>query len=193
MEPVPEAAGAPRGLQEVPDWRAQGVEVGRSPVDEERLDRARRVLLKAEAKGVRIVLPKDHVVVSEVAADAKGRVLGNGHVPTDEFCVDIGPATVAEFAEHIERAGTALWSGPMGVYEHDAFAHGTVQFAQAVARARSSVVIGGDTTLALRKAGVVPFVTHLSTGGGAALELLEGKELPGLEALRQSRRSSDAP
>ncbi len=170
---------------------AQELYVGKSHVEEDKIAHARRVLLKAEAKGVDIVLPSDHWAAPSTDEESTPRAFRTGHVPSDLVGVDIGPDTASEFAARIASAGQVLWSGPMGAYEHDAYASGTMQVAYAVARARSSLVIGGDTTLAVRKAGTLPFITHLSTGGGAALEFLEGKELPGIEALRQSRRGTD--
>ncbi|MBT9555580.1 MAG: phosphoglycerate kinase [Myxococcales bacterium] len=167
------------------------VEVGRSPVDEEKLAIARRILLKADARGVPVELPSDHVVVPEISADAPTKVVRTGHIPKDAFCADIGPETAERFASVLRSAATVLWTGPMGAFEHAPFASGTMAVASAVARASTSTVIGRETAQALRDAGVVPFITHISTGGSAALEFLEGRELPGIEALRLPRRGGD--
>ncbi len=168
---------------------ALGVDVGASRVEEERLTLARRVLRKAEAKGVEILLPKDHVVAAELAADAPTQICQNGEFPEGFMGLDIGPETVVDFQKRIEGARTVFWNGPMGVFEMDAYAAGTMAIAQAVAKANIvSVVGGGDSVAAIRKAAVTPFINHVSTGGGASLELLEGNELPGLEALRIGRK-----
>lgn len=171
---------------------AQGVDVGRSRVEEDKINLARRVLRKAEDKGVDIALPVDHVCARELAADAPTRLCANDEFPPDLMGLDIGPQTVADFQERIAGARTVFWNGPMGVFEMEAFSAGTMAVAQAVARANAtSVVGGGDSVAAIRKAGVTPFINHVSTGGGASLEFLEGKELPGIEALRIGRKGSD--
>ncbi len=165
---------------------ALGVDVGSSPVEHDKIAHVKRVLLKAEAKGVRLVLPSDHMT-------AEGRVVQNGRLQPSDTAIDLGPESTAEFTTLIRGARSVLWTGPMGVYEQPLGANGTEQVAAAVAQVTESVVVGGETAVALRRAGLVPFVRHVSSGGGAALELLEGKELPGLEALRQNRRGSDGP
>ena len=172
---------------------ARGVTVGKSRVEEDKIALARRVLVKADAKGVQLVLPSDHVCAPEIAADAPATIHQNGdEVPENLMGLDIGPETVAMYTEIIGRAKTVFWNGPMGVFEIDRFASGTMAICNAVAKANAqSVVGGGDSVAAVRKAGVTPFISHISTGGGASLEFLEGKELPGIEALRLSRRELD--
>ena len=168
---------------------AMGVRVGASRVEEDRIPLARRVLTKAQARGVEILLPSDHLCAPEIAEDAPARVYQTGDVPEQLIGVDVGPETIAQYRERIARARTVFWNGPMGVFEYAPFARGTMEIAAAIADASAtSVVGGGDSLAAVRKAGVTPFINHISTGGGASLELLEGKELPGIEALRMDRR-----
>ena len=164
---------------------ARGVELGRSRVEESRVQLARRTMLKAVQRRVEIVLPTDHVVVFDVAEDAPVHIHGNNDFPTDGIAVDIGPATQALFAEELRSAKTVLWNGPMGIFEMAPFASGTEAVARAIAHGpTTSVVGGGDSVAALKKTGLTAFISHVSTGGGASLRLLEGKELPGVEALR---------
>ena len=164
---------------------AQGVSLGKSLLEEDKIQIAKRALLKAEARRVQILLPSDHVVVDEVKADAPTRIASNTDFPSEGIAVDIGPDTRAAFEAAISSARTVFWNGPMGIFEMEPFAAGTFAVAQAVAHSGStSVVGGGDSVSALKKSGFLPFVSHVSTGGGASLELIEGKELPGVEALR---------
>ncbi|MFT7623896.1 MAG: phosphoglycerate kinase, partial [Myxococcota bacterium] len=172
---------------------ARGLRIGNSRVEEDKIALAKRALLKADARGVEIVLPSDHVCAPEIANDAPTKVFHNGDVIPDRLMgLDIGPETVEQYVAAINASRTVFWNGPMGVFEMPAFAQGTMQVANAIAKANTtSVVGGGDSVSAVKKAGVTPFINHISTGGGASLELMEGKELPGIEALRQSRRSLD--
>jgi len=164
---------------------AQGIRLGRSRVEEDRIPIARRALLKAEARRIEILLPTDHVVVDEVSAESPSRIATNSDFPDGGIAVDIGPATRDAFVGAIRGARTVFWNGPMGIFEMEPFAEGTFRVAQAVAQSSAtSVVGGGDSVSALKKSGFLPFVSHVSTGGGASLELVEGRELPGVEALR---------
>ena len=166
--------------------KARGMEVGNSLVEDEKLELALKLLDQAKARGTKFLLPLDHVVASKVAPDAKTHVVVDGHaIPGRQMGLDIGPKTVELFSEQIEKATTILWNGPMGVFEQEAFAHGTYAVARAVAANRSalSIVGGGDSVSAVHKAGVAEKISHISTGGGASLEFLEGKKLPGVEAL----------
>jgi phosphoglycerate kinase len=168
--------------------KAQGMEVGKSLVEADRLETARRALESARERGVRFLLPVDHVLASKFAPDARTRTVGNDEpFPADWMALDIGPKTVDLFAGEISGAGTIVWNGPMGVFEMPAFAHGTVAIAELVAANRDAVSIvgGGDSVSAIQQAGVADRITHISTGGGASLEFLEGKALPGVEALRR--------
>ena len=166
--------------------KAQGHDMGDSLVEDEKVGLAKNLLLKAETRKVALLLPVDHVIVQEVAPDAPSRTVRTGEVPEGWKAVDIGPETRALYAEQIAEARTLFWNGPMGIFEMDSFAKGTEAVAQAVAQSSAtSVVGGGDSVAAVRKAGIVPLITHVSTGGGASLELLEGKSLPGVEALQR--------
>jgi len=166
--------------------RAQGQQTGTSLVEEDKIDVARAALAQAEAKGVRFLLPIDHVLADRFHAHAKTQVFsGTDPFPSDWMALDIGPRTVALFAAEIAEASTVLWNGPMGVFEFPAFAHGTNAIAKAVAKNEDAITIvgGGDSVSAIQKSGFADKITHISTGGGASLEFLEGKTLPGVEAL----------
>jgi phosphoglycerate kinase len=166
--------------------RAQGKPVGRSRVEEDRIALARETLERARAAGVRVLLPVDHVAADRPEAGAQTRVVGVDDFPADLLGVDIGPATRAAFAREIAGARTVFWNGPMGIFEIEAFAAGTMAVADALARSSGVTVVGGgDSVAALRRAGKLDAVTHVSTGGGASLEFLEGRELPGVRALEE--------
>ncbi len=161
---------------------ARGESVGRSLVEGDRLEDARRVIERAEQRGCRLLLPTDHVVSDRVAADAPAETTRS--IPDDRLGVDIGPETAARFAEAAADARTILWNGPMGVFEIDAFAAGTEGVARAVADSPArSIVGGGDSLAAVAKVGVGDRISHLSTGGGASLEFVQGLTLPGVAAL----------
>jgi phosphoglycerate kinase len=167
--------------------KAQGMAVGKSIVEADKIDLAGRVLADAKARNFRLLLPSDHVVGAEFRADTETRTVPVSETPDGWMGLDIGPETVRRFAEEIGRAKTIVWNGPMGVFEMPAFAKGTVQIAEAVAAATSrgatSIVGGGDSVAALHQTGLADKVSHISTGGGASLEFLAGKKLPGVEAL----------
>jgi phosphoglycerate kinase len=164
--------------------RAQGKPVGKSRVEEDKVGLARETLKRADAKGVTVHLPVDHLVADAPTAGARTQVVSADAVPDDMLGVDIGPETAKGYAAAIRRARTVLWNGPMGIFEIDAYAKGTMAIAEALAASdATSVVGGGDSVAALAKAGKLDAVTHVSTGGGASLELLEGRTLPGLAAL----------
>jgi phosphoglycerate kinase len=166
--------------------RAQGKPVGTSLVEAEREDDARRVLAVAAETGHELLLPVDHVVAQKLEAGAAHRVVTE--IPDGWMGVDIGPATARLFAERAARARTIFWNGPMGVFEIDAFAKGTEEVARAVAASSAaSVVGGGDSLAAVNKTGVADRITHCSTGGGASLEFVEGRTLPGVAALESAR------
>ncbi|HTK32635.1 MAG TPA: phosphoglycerate kinase [Candidatus Saccharimonadaceae bacterium] len=168
-------------------FRAQGMETGRSLVEEDRVDMARQVLADAKARNVRLVLPTDCVATVSPDGNSPSHPVPVTALPTDQMGVDIGPATVEQFAAELRDAGTILWNGPMGIFEVPAFAAGTLGVARAMAEAgtRGAVTIvgGGDSVAAVQASGLAERFTHLSTGGGASLEFLEGKELPGVAAL----------
>ncbi len=164
--------------------KAKGGQLGRSLVEEDKLALARSFLRKAEESTVDVLLPRDAVAAAGIKADA-GRVVQAMLIPEDLAALDIGPETARGFADAIARAKTIFWNGPMGVFESDPFAAGTLAVAKAVAGAAGalSVVGGGDSVAAVHKSGLAGKITHISTGGGASLEFLEGKKLPGLAAL----------
>ncbi len=166
--------------------KAQGQEIGKSLFEADKLDLAKELLTDAKSRNVKLLLPVDHVVADKLDASAHARKIGEGQpIPADMMALDIGPATVALFADEIETARTIVWNGPMGVFEIDQFSKGTTKIAEAVANngGATSIVGGGDSVAAVKKAGVADRITHISTGGGASLEFLEGKKLPGVEAL----------
>jgi phosphoglycerate kinase len=166
--------------------KAQGVAVGKSRVEEDKLDLARQILANAKAKGVKLLLPVDHIVADKLDASAKAQTIAAGQpIPDGLMGLDIGPESVELFLEEIGRAATIVWNGPMGVFEIPAFAKGTFQVARAVAdnAGATSIIGGGDSVAAVKAAGVADKISHISTGGGASLEFLEGKVLPGVEAL----------
>jgi phosphoglycerate kinase len=166
--------------------KSQGMQVGNSLVEDDKLDLARKLLEHAKARGIKFLLPVDHVVADRIAPDAKTHVVFDGHsIAHGQMGLDIGPKTVKRFSEQIEEARTIVWNGPVGVFEQEPFAQGTYAIARAVAANRPAVSIvgGGDSVSAVHKAGVADKITHMSTGGGASLEFLEGKKLPGVEAL----------
>jgi phosphoglycerate kinase len=164
--------------------KAQGLEVGLSKFEADKLGLARELLQAAKQKKVRFRLPKDHVVTAKLEASAQGETVNSPSIPADRLGVDIGPATTAEYAAEIKRAKMIIWNGPMGVFEIDQFARGTMEIARAVAGSGAvSIVGGGDSVAAVHKAGIAGKITHISTGGGASLEFLSGLKLPGVEAL----------
>lgn len=170
--------------------KAQGQEIGKSLVESDKLDLAKQMLADAKSRGVKFLLPVDHVVAMKIADDAITRTVDEGQpIPADMMALDIGPKTVERFAEEIERAKTIVWNGPMGVFEKVPFARGTRKIAHAVVdnSGATSIVGGGDTVSAVHMAGVADRITHISTGGGASLEFLEGKKLPGVEALSDKK------
>jgi phosphoglycerate kinase len=165
---------------------ATGAEVGRSLVEPDRFDEVRAAVKEAEARGVLIQLPEDVVAAPESTVEAKRQTVRADHIPRDLMGLDIGPRTVEEFARTIADARTILWNGPMGKFELEPFSAGTRGVAMAVAGAPAFTVVGGgDSLAALRKFGVAGSIDHLSTGGGASLEFLEGRELPGIAVLTE--------
>ncbi|MDD5491384.1 MAG: phosphoglycerate kinase [bacterium] len=167
--------------------KAQGLSIGNSLVENDRLEMAKEVLVKAKEKKVTFLLPIDHLIADKVEAGAKSEIVGD-NIPAGMIGVDIGPKTIALFKEAIRRAKTIVWNGPMGVFEIDDFAKGTIAIANALADATkagaTTIIGGGDSVAAVAKAGVTSKISHISTGGGASLEFLEGKILPGIAALK---------
>ena len=165
---------------------SQGIETGKSIMEADWIDKAKEMLAKAEAKGVKILLPVDIVVADDFAADANHYTVDVHEIPADMEGLDCGEKTSALFAETIKNSKTIFWNGPAGVFEFDAFAVGTRAIAEAVADAEGeSIIGGGDSVAAINKYGLADKMTFVSTGGGASMELVQGEALPGVEALRQ--------
>jgi phosphoglycerate kinase len=163
---------------------AVGLPVGKSLCEPDLLDTARKILADAKARGADIPIPSDVVVAKAFAADAQATVKAASDVSEDDLILDIGPDTAQRYAQLIEQAGTVVWNGPVGVFEFDAFAKGTEVLARAIARSKAfSIAGGGDTLAAVDKFGIEKDISYISTGGGAFLEFLEGKELPAVTAL----------
>jgi phosphoglycerate kinase len=161
--------------------RAQGLPTGKSLVEEDKVELAKSLLAEA---GEKLVLPLDHIVASKFDPEAEHRVMPIGEIPDGWMGLDIGPETVAAYGDQIRAAKMILWNGPMGVFEMEPFAKGTVALAEVIAASDgTSVVGGGDSVAAVHQAGVADRITHISTGGGASLEFLAGEKLPGVEVL----------
>lgn len=167
--------------------KAQGKEIGQSLLEEEKIPLAVEVLEKADKSGVKLLLPLDVVVAAEFKNDSHSSVVEIDNIPSDKMGLDIGPETINLFRQEIDSSKTIVWNGPMGVFEMDNFAKGTIAIAQSLADATLNgavtIIGGGDSAAATAKAGLVDKVSHVSTGGGASLEFLEGKILPGVAAL----------
>lgn len=168
-------------------YKALGLPIGNSLLEADRVELAAELMAKAKAKGVRFLLPVDSTVAREFKNDTEFKTVGQDGIEAGWMALDIGPVTIARYREAILNAGTVVWNGPMGVFEMDNFAKGTFAVAQALADATASgaitIIGGGDSAAAIKKAGLDTAVTHVSTGGGASLEYLEGKILPGIECL----------
>lgn len=165
-----------------------GMKVGASRVEAECLDLCREILRKGAEKGVRILLPMDHIAATKIEANITVRIIRPGEeIPGEMMGLDIGPETVAQFQNEIRRANLIFWNGPMGVFEVNTFSGGTTEIAHALAAAQATTIIGGgDSIAAVNQAGVSERISHISTGGGAALEFLAGDKLPGIEALTEA-------
>ncbi|HEV2177685.1 MAG TPA: phosphoglycerate kinase [Terriglobia bacterium] len=169
--------------------KAQGVAVGKSRVEEDKLDFALELVTNAGESRIAFRLPQDHIVADKLDPTAKAEVVNTQEIPADRMGLDIGPATRAEYAQEIAGARTIVWNGPMGVFEIPQFAEGTLAIAKAVAASHAiSIVGGGDSVAAVKQMGVADKISHISTGGGASLEFLSGMKLPGVEALTESQR-----
>ncbi|HRT26590.1 MAG TPA: phosphoglycerate kinase, partial [Syntrophales bacterium] len=165
--------------------KALGCEVGKSLVEDDFLDKARDIMKTAKELGVKLYLPVDCVVAEEMSAEAETKIVPVQEINSKWMALDIGPATITLFTEALSNAKTIVWNGPMGVFEIDAFSRGTSSLAHIVANTYAlSIVGGGDTDVAIAKAGERDNMSYISTGGGAFLELLEGKDLPAVKALK---------
>ncbi len=166
--------------------KSEGVAVGKSKVEEDKLDLARSILEKARARGVDFLLPVDHVCATEAKETAKREVVNDRAIPGDLVGLDIGPRTLDRYRQRILGAKTVFWNGPMGLFEQKPWAEGTFGVARAMAESQAVTVVGGgDSAAAVEEAGLVSKMTHVSTGGGASLEFVEGRELPGIQVLEQ--------
>ena len=170
--------------------KAMGQHVGKSLVEEDKIELAKQLLQEAKSRKLKFLLPTDHVVADRIDGSALSKVIGEGEpIPDNMMGLDIGPRSTEEFAEEISRARTIVWNGPMGVFETSQFSKGTFAVARAIADnpGAVSIVGGGDSVAAVHAAGMADKITHISTGGGASLEFLEGKQLPGVEALTDKK------
>jgi phosphoglycerate kinase len=170
--------------------KAQGEQVGKSRTEEDRLDLARQLLQEAKDHKLKFLLPVDHVVADRIDVNAVVHIVNSGQpIPPNMMGLDIGPQTIELFSEEVSRARTIIWNGPMGVFEVSPFSKGTFKIARAIAENAGaiSIVGGGDSVSAVHAAGVADKMTHISTGGGASLEFMEGKKLPGVEALTEKK------
>ena len=164
--------------------KAKGGSIGKSLLEEDWLDYCNEMLAKAQEKGTKLLLPVDTLCAAEFSADAKPVLYDAMSIPDDMMGMDIGPKTIAAYTEAVKGAGTVIWNGPMGVFEFPAFAEGTRAVAKALADTDAITIIGGgDSAAAVAQMGFADKMTHISTGGGASLEFLEGKELPGVACL----------
>ncbi len=167
-------------------YKAQGLNIGTSICEEDKIDLAKTILEKAETKGVKIVLPVDNHVAAEYSNDAENKIVDKTEIPENYMGLDIGPKTIELFKDVVKNAKTVLWNGPLGVCEFDKYEVGTKAVAEILANSDAITVIGGgDSAAAIEKLGLADKMTHISTGGGASLEFLEGKVLPGIECLNE--------
>lgn len=164
--------------------KAQGKEIGNSLLEEDKMDLSLELIKKAEANNVKILLPKDVVIADEIKEGIETEIVNIDNIPEDKEALDIGPETAKEYADIIKDAKTVVWNGPMGVFEVKEFADGTNKVAKALAESSATTIVGGgDSALAIEEAGFKDKITHVSTGGGASLEFLEGKTLPGIDSI----------
>ncbi|HEX7510631.1 MAG TPA: phosphoglycerate kinase [Chitinivibrionales bacterium] len=170
-------------------YKAQGKEVGKSLLEADKVAVAAKILAEAKAQGKKLLLPVDDVVAAEFKNESPSSIVENGNIPANMMGLDIGPKSIALFTNELENAKTIVWNGPMGVFEMENFSKGTFAIAQALATATAkgatTIIGGGDSASAIKKAGLAKKVSHVSTGGGASLEYLEGKILPGVAALTE--------
>ena len=166
-------------------FKAQGYEVGNSICEVDKLDLAKEAMAKAKERGVKLMLPVDTKVGKEFKPDTESKVVAWTEIPEGWEGFDIGPKTIEMFKEELQKAKTVVWNGPLGLFEFDQFAIGTNEIAETLSKIDATTIIGGgDSAAAVRKAGLQDKMTHISTGGGASLEFLEGKKLPGIECLQ---------
>jgi len=169
-------------------YKAKGLSVGSSLVEEDKVELAKELMATAEKTGVELLLPTDVVLADKFAADAKTQICAADAIPDGWMGLDVGPASLELFQSKLKTCKTVVWNGPMGVFEMEAFAKGTFGVADTLAEMSDAITIigGGDSVAAVEKAGLADKMSHISTGGGASLELLEGKVLPGVAALNEA-------
>ncbi len=166
--------------------KAEGIHVGDSLLEEEKVDLASQIKKECEDRGIDFLLPVDHVIAQEISPQAETRITSDENIPAGWRGVDIGPCSVERIKEMVRKAKTIIWNGPLGIFEMEKFAEGTRQVALALAESQALTIVGGgDTVAAVEKFGVRDKISHISTGGGASLELLEGKELPGIKIIKE--------
>jgi phosphoglycerate kinase len=166
--------------------KAKGFNVGDSLVENDKIELAKKIINRFETKGLRLLLPVDHIITKEVKEGADWQVTKDENIPAGMKGVDIGPKTITLFKESLKDAAMVVWNGPMGVFEVKPFDNGTVEIARMLAESKAYTVVGGgDSALAVKRAGVIDKITHVSTGGGASMEFLEGVKLPGIAALEE--------
>lgn len=167
-------------------YKAMGYEIGKSILEADKVELAGEILKKADKKGVKLLLPVDAVVAPEFKADAPHKTVDAKNIPADEMGLDIGAETMKIYSEIVENAKTVVWNGPMGVFEMPAFAKGTYTLADAMSKCKGTTIVGGgDSAAAVEQLGFADKITHISTGGGASLEFLEGKVLPGIDVINE--------
>ncbi len=165
--------------------KAQGIAIGSSKLEKDKIDVARETLEKAKKAKVNVVLPIDHLIVDSIDAPTKVQTTNDASIPDGMIAVDIGPKTIALFKQSLKDARTICWNGPLGIFENDTYAKGTQEIGAFIATLKAKTIIGGgDTASAVAKFGLEAKMTHISTGGGASLEFMEGKILPGIAALK---------
>ncbi len=166
--------------------KALGHQIGESICEDDKVELAKEIMAKAEAKGINFLIPEDNMIADRFDANANSQIIKSDEIPDGWMGMDIGPTTIEHFCNAIKGAGTVIWNGPMGVFEFEKFASGTLAVAEAVANSGAvSIIGGGDSVAAVVKLGFADKMSHISTGGGASLEFMEGKALPGVECLNE--------
>ena len=174
--------------------KAQNISVGKSLVETDKLKYAKEMIARIEARGKTLLLPVDHVVSTEFGNSANKRITAGNSIEEKEMGLDIGPSTIQLYTGLLEKAATIFWNGPMGVFEDPAFSEGTFAVAKVMAGSKGMTIVGGgDSAAAAEASGFAAKMTHISTGGGASLEYLQGEKLPGLEILRPRKQSEKMP
>jgi len=168
--------------------RAKEIPTGKSLVEEDKIEEAKKIMEQTDKKNCQILLPSDHIVAPEAKSGVKTQIVGQREIPSDWIALDIGPKTIDSFSRIIAKSATVFWNGPLGMFEVEEFSRGTQAIAKKLAESKADVVVGGgDSIAALKKGNLLDKITHVSTGGGASLEFLEGKQLPGVSVLNDKK------